>query len=140
MTSGSSYGTPWRWFFRDRGHQNQDFCFLALSCNITIFIGPPMQNGHFYFCTPDIVGVRFLKNSHFVKDILTIFQNTLRCMLLYEKCVFLSFDHPSHVKCSLFFLIKDFLASPEIKEVADRRQGSSFLAFFIFFIWNYRSL
>ena len=78
-----------------------------------------MQNGHFYFCTPDIAGVRFLKNSNFAKDILTIFQNTLRCMLLYEKCVFLSFDHPSQVKCSLFFLINDFLASPEINEVAD---------------------
>ena len=29
---------------------------------------------------------------------------------------------------------KDFLASPEIKEVADLRQGSSFLAFFTFFL------
>ena len=32
----------------------------------------------------------------------------------------------------IFFLNNDFFASPKIKEVADRRQGSSFFSFFIF--------
>ena len=27
---GSASGTPWRWFFRDRGHQNQDFWFMII--------------------------------------------------------------------------------------------------------------
>ena len=35
---------------------------------------------------------------------------------------------------------KDFLASPEIREVADLRQGLSFLAFFIFFLLEIRAL
>ena len=35
---------------------------------------------------------------------------------------------------TIFFEINDFLASPEIHEVADLRQGSSFLTFFIFFL------
>ena len=33
-----------------------------------------------------------------------------------------------------FFENNDFLTSPEIQEVADLRQGSSFLAFFTFFL------
>ena len=82
---GSGFGTPWRWFFRDRGHQNQDFCFFVLRWKLAILLGPPMQNGHFYFCTPDIVGIRFSKSGDFAWDILTIFKNTLHAMLFYKK-------------------------------------------------------
>ena len=103
MASGSGLGAPWRWLFRDRGRQNQDFCFFVLRWIIAILLGPPMQNGHFYFCTPDVVGIRFLKSCDFARGILTTFQNTLRYLLFYEKCVFFSFDHPSHVKLQLFF-------------------------------------
>ena len=85
MTSGSGSGTPWRCFFRDRGRQNQVFCFFVLRWKLTILLGPPTQNGHFYFCIPDIVGIRFFKSGHFAKDILTIFQNTLHAMLCSKK-------------------------------------------------------
>ena len=61
-----------------------------------------MQNCHFYFCTPDVVGIRFLQNCHFATDILTTFQNTLRYVLFYDKCDFFSFVHPSDVELSLF--------------------------------------
>ena len=73
MALGSGSGTPWRSFFRDRGRPNQDFCVFALRWKLAILLGPPMQNGHFYFCTPDIVGIRFLKSGDFARDILTVF-------------------------------------------------------------------
>ena len=78
-----------------------------------------MQNGHFYFCTPDIVGIRFFKSGDFAWDILTIFQNTLHVMFFCKKQSIFSFDHPSHATWPLFFENNDFVASPEIKEVAD---------------------
>ena len=99
-----------------------------------------MQNGHFYFCTPDIVGIRFLKSGHFAWDILTIFQNTLHAMLFCKKLSIFSFDHPSHAKLQFLFENNDFFTSPKIKEVADRRQGSSFLSFFCIFHMKCRSL
>ena len=77
-----------------------------------------MQNGHFYFCTPDIVGTRFLKSGDFAWDILTILQNTLHDMFFCKKQWIFSFDHPSHAKLQFFFENNDFLQSPEIKEVA----------------------
>ena len=82
---GSSSGTPWRSFFRDRGRQNQAFCFFWLRWKLAILLGPPMQNCHFYFCTPAIVGTRFFKSCNFARDILTIFQNTLHGMLCCKK-------------------------------------------------------
>ena len=98
LASGSGFGALWRWFFCHRDRQNQDFCFFELRWIIAILLRPPMQNGHFYFCTPDVVGIRFLKSGDFARDILTTFQNTLRYLLFYEKLVFFSFDHTSHVK------------------------------------------
>ena len=87
MRSGSAFDTPWRWFFRERGHQNQDFGVLVLRWKIAILLGPPMQNGHFYFCAPDIVGIRFLKSGDFAWDILTILQNTPHAMFFLQKVV-----------------------------------------------------
>ena len=78
-----------------------------------------MQNGHFYFCTPDIVGIRFFKSGDFAWDILTIFQNTLHAMFFCKKQSIFSFDHPSHAKLQFFFENNDFFATSEIKEVAD---------------------
>ena len=55
-------------------------------------------------------------------------------MLFYNKCTFFSFDNPSHTKWPFFLENNDFFASSEINEVADLRQGSSFLTFFTFFL------
>ena len=41
---------------------------------------------------------------------------------------------PSHAKWPFFFENNVFFASSEINEVADLRQGSSFLTFFTFFL------
>ena len=59
------------------------------------------------------------------------------CMKHHEFSVLTT---PPMQNCHFFTESKDFLASPDIKEVADLRQGSSFLAFFIFFLLEIRGL
>ena len=61
-----------------------------------------MQNRHFYSCTRDAFAIGFRKNCDFATDILTIFENASYNVLLHEKSVIFSFDHPSHAKWQLF--------------------------------------
>ena len=105
-----------------------------------ILQGAPMQNRHFYSCARDVFAIGFRKSGDFARDILTIFEKASYNVLLHEKSVIFSFDNPSRPKWPLFFRKSGFSRSPEIREVADLRQGSSFLAFFIFFLLEIRAL
>ena len=62
-----------------------------------------MQNGHFYFCTPDIVGIRFFKSGDFAWDILTICQNTLHVMLFVKSSRFSGLTTPPMQNGHFFF-------------------------------------
>ena len=57
-----------------------------------------MQNGHFYFCTLDSVGISFLKSARFARDILTKLKSTLSDALQHENLTIFNFDYPSHAK------------------------------------------
>ena len=91
-----------------------------------------MQNGHFYFCTSDIVGIRFLKSGDFAWDILTIFQNTLHAMLFCKKQSIFSFDHPSHAKLQFFSKITFFLHLPKLRKwpIVDRGRRFQHFSYF----------
>ena len=119
---GSGSGTSWRSFFRDRGRQNQVFCFFVLRLKLTILLGPPMQNGHFYFCTPDIVGIRFFKSGDFAWDILTIFQNTLHVMFFVKSSRFSVLTTPPMQNGNFFLKIMIFLRLPKLRKwpIVDR--------------------
>ena len=103
-------------------------------------MGQGLEMFNFYSCARDVFAIGFPKSGDFARDILTFFEKAPYKVLLHEKLVIFSFDHPSHAKLSLFPESKYFLASPEIREVADLRQGSSILAFFIFFLLEIRAL
>ena len=57
-----------------------------------------MQNGHFYFCILDAIGISFLKSGRFPRDILTKLTSTLSDALQHENLTIFHFDHPSHAK------------------------------------------
>ena len=67
-----------------------------------IFLGHPVRNRNFYLWTRDVFAIGFRKNYDFAIDILTIFENASYNVLLHEKSVIFSFDHPSRPKWPLF--------------------------------------
>ena len=95
-----------------------------------------MRNSHFYFCTSDIVGICFLKNSDFAKDILTFFQNTLRKVFFLKNVHFSVLITPPTQNCHFFFKLMIFSHLLKLREWPIVDRGLRFLAFFIFFIRN----
>ena len=95
-----------------------------------------MRNSHFYFCTSDIVGICFLKNSDFAKDILTFFQNTLRKVFFLKNVHFSVLITPPTQNSHFFFKLMIFSHLLKLREWPIVDRGLRFLAFFIFFIRN----
>ena len=65
-------------------------------------MGLGLEMLNFYSCARDVFAIGFRKSGDFARDILTIFENASYNVLLHEKSVIFSFDHPSHAKLPLF--------------------------------------